>query len=239
MMQGSILLEKLNLNFNLIAVYDTSDTDGFGELISPLPNKPSCMFAYFNEWQKGKMLKLTEQNIGCKGCSYWWFGEEKRSLDEFVELLAEEEGLKNSNKKMEEWIVKSRAYKPENDNILIGPFYENKKDFAKSVTFWVNADQLSVLSLAAYYFGEIENERPVMVPFGSGCMQALTLFDDINKAQAIIGSMDIAMRKYIPANIFAFTVTMPMFRLFMSIDRDSFLSKPFLASLIKYRGGTL
>lgn len=239
MVQNSILLEKINLKYNLIAVYDTPEIEGFGDVIKPLTKKHTCMFAYFKQWQNGKSVHLTKENNGCKGCSHWWFGKETRSLEEFTTFLAETEGLKNSNKSMEEWIVNSRAYKPINENIIIGPYREEKTDRVKSVTFWANADQLSVLTLAAYYFAEADSEPPVMVPFGSGCMQALTLFEDINKPQAIIGSMDIAMRKYIPANIFAFTVTMPMFKLFMNIDKESFLNKPFLAALINKRGGSL
>jgi hypothetical protein len=220
-------------------VYDAPNPKIFNPIIEPIPNKKSCIFAYFNSWQKGKTLSLKKDNATCKGCGNWWFDKQTRTLDDFVKFLADEEGLKNSNKKMEQWILNHKPYTPKNNHLLMGPYDEKFKYFAKTITFWVNADQLSVLSLASYYFNEGSSPAPLTVPFGSGCMQALTLFEDFSKPAAILGSMDLAMRKYLPSNIFGFTVTIPMFDLFMKIDEQSFLSKPFLNMLIKARGGSL
>jgi hypothetical protein len=45
--------------------------------------------------------------------------------------------------------------------------------------------------------------------------------------QAIIGATDIAMRRYLPPDTLAFTVTRPMFEQLCALDEQSFLHKPF------------
>lgn len=234
-----LLVKKLNLKYPLLGVYDAPDKNLFDEIIEPPKNTRACMFAYFNQWAKNKTLCLSENRSGCKGCAHWWFGKESRSKTDFVNFLVNDEGLKKSHQDMREWIETNNPYKPENEFVFIGPYKPELNPYVKTITFWVNADQLSVLSLAAHYFNKVGSKPPVMTPFGSGCMQTLTLFNNFNEARAIIGSMDLAMRQYLPSNIFAFTVTLPMFELFSKIDEESFLSKPFLQSLLKVRGGKL
>jgi len=238
-MKTPLILKILNLKYKITAIYDTPETSSFQPIVHPIANKKSCIFAYFNQWNSGKYLCLTSENYACKGCGNWWFDKQSRTLEEFTNFLTETEGLKNSFKKMEDWILQNNPYQPEHNYLIIGPYIHELKKYAKTITFWVNADQLSVLNLAAYYFNEVHSPPPVMVPFGSGCMQALTLFESFNEPRAIVGSTDIAMRQYLPAEIFGFTVTLPMFDLFMQLDEKSFLSKPFLNTLIKARGGTL
>lgn len=239
MQTASLLINKLNLKYPLVAFYDAPSKELFPDLTEPVPGRRACLFMYFNQWQKGKTLCLSDDNYGCGGCGRWWFGKETRSHEDFIRFLAEEEGLKDSFKKMEQWVIKNRMYQPVNPFIFIGPYRPELNQFAKTITFWVNADQLSILMLAAHYFNEAGSPPPVMVPFGSGCMQALTLFEDLDQPQAIIGAMDLAMRQYLPPEIFAFTVTLPMFDLLNKIDEKSFIEKPFLSTLIKARGGSL
>jgi hypothetical protein len=47
--------------------------------------------------------------------------------------------------------------------------------------------------------------------------------------------MDIAMRRYLPPDIIAFTVTKPMYEELCRLDKNSFLSKPFWKDLQKAR----
>ncbi|GAG59046.1 unnamed protein product [marine sediment metagenome] len=70
-------------------------------------------------------------------------------------------------------------------------------------------------------------------------MEILRLFKDLTIPQAIIGTTDIAMRKYIPAEILAFTVTKPMFEKLCQLDVNSYLEKPFLKNLKQARSGKL
>jgi len=107
------------------------------------------------------------------------------------------------------------------------------------VTFWVNPDQLSVLQHGAYHHHALGEPDPVTVPFGSGCMELVVTFRDLEKPQASIGGTDIAMRDQIPPGVLAFTVTVPMFAQLCALDDDSFLGKGFLRDLRKARGGSL
>jgi len=79
--------------------------------------------------------------------------------------------------------------------------------------------------IGAQYFSKPEDTDPVIAPFGSGCMELLPLFKDLNIPQALIGSTDIAMRKYLPPDLLAFTVTKPMFEKLCKLDKKSFLEK--------------
>jgi len=76
---------------------------------------------------------------------------------------------------------------------------------------------------------------PVIAPFGSGCMQLISLFKDLDEPQDIIGATDMAMRKYLPPDILAFTVTKRMFEQLCSLDRNSYLEKRFLSDLMNSR----
>jgi hypothetical protein len=63
----------------------------------------------------------------------------------------------------------------------------------------------------------------------------VSLFKDLDEPQAIIGATDMAMRKYLPPDILAFTVTRPMFEQLCSLDSKSYLEKRFLSDLKKAR----
>jgi hypothetical protein len=67
-------------------------------------------------------------------------------------------------------------------------------------------------------------------------MLMLTLFEDMDAPQAMIGGTDMAMRKNLPPDILAFTVTRPMYERLCRLGGNSFLFKPFLAGLRKARG---
>jgi hypothetical protein len=66
-------------------------------------------------------------------------------------------------------------------------------------------------------------------------MELLPLFEDLTVPQAIIGATDIAMRRYLPPHILAFTVTKPMYERLCALDERSFLYKQFWGDLRKAR----
>jgi hypothetical protein len=138
---------------------------------------------------------------------------------------------------MDQWLNHCRSYKPEHAHLLIGPLREGQYDRLKSVTFYANPDQLSVLILGAEYNSGPSDPLPVMAPFGSGCMQLISLFEDSSVPQAIIGATDIAMRRHIDPTLIAFTVTKPMFEQLCALDDNSFLHKRFWRTLRKAREG--
>jgi len=122
---------------------------------------------------------------------------------------------------------------------LIGPLQTHSEDFLKTISFYVNPDQLSALMIGAQYFSKPDDPVPVLAPFGAGCGEMLALFDDFEIPQAIIGSTDLAMRQHLPQEIMAFTVTKTMYRQLCDLDNRSFLEKPFLENLKKARDGRL
>ncbi len=158
-----------------------------------------------------------------------------RSREDYVKFLYEGEGLKASKSIMEKWFDQRRTYRMRHPYLLLGTLRREKFEHLRTVTFFVNPDQLSILIIGANHRSGPGDPPAVLAPFGSGCMELLSLFDDLDRPQAIIGATDIAMRRYLPPDILAFTVTRPMFEQLCSLDDKSFLFKPFLNILWKSR----
>ncbi|MCW3803987.1 DUF169 domain-containing protein [Plebeiibacterium marinum] len=237
LLDANYLMDKLGIDIPLIAVYDAPHDAPFDNVIEPVSFKRICMFAYYNAWLRGQTLKLTSTNYGCGGCGYWIFGKESREPHEFVEFLCDEEGLKCSHEVTKNWLDVCLPYKSKHKCIYIGTIKNSMAAYLKSVTFFVNADQLSALVIGANYFSD-SVKSTVSVPFGSGCMQILTLVNQSEEPMALIGATDLAMRKYLPKNIMAFTVNPAMFEKLCSLDDESFLTKPFLKDLLDFRKST-
>jgi len=229
------LLDALKLATPLIGVYDAPDPDVFAPLVLPSSGH-FCVFAAWDNWLAGQMLHLTADRPGCGGCASWWFGEMSRSRDEYIDFLYGREGLKASRELMGAWVDHSVPYQPRNGHILVGPLKPGREDHLRSITFFVNPDQLALLSLAAHYHHDVAEVPPVTAPFGSGCMQMLSLLGDPLNPRAVIGGLDIAMRGHLPPDILAFTVNPAMLERFDRLDADSFLTKPFWRDLRKARG---
>ena len=235
----SYLIQQLNLKYPLIGLYDAPDKTAFIPFVEAKEGKWACIFQFFHAWENGQTLRLTSQNYGCGGAGYWLFGKESRNRAEFISFLCDQEGLKANHPLMDQWLDYHHPYQPQNEQLFIGPLKEGQEAYLKTITFYVNPDQLSALMTGAQYFLP-PGRTIVSAPFGSGCMQLLPLFDDLEIPLAIVGATDIAMRKFLPEHhLMAFTVTLPMFELLCSLDEKSFLSKPFLEDLKKSRGGKL
>lgn len=231
------LIEKLELTIPIIGVYDAPDPAPFEPLVEPNPGENTCLYKSYPHWREGKTLHVTRENSGCGGCAYWIFGKETRTRHDFLKFLVGTEGLKDSEELMDRWLNHLKPYKPEHPHLLIGPLRQDNVEYLKTVTFLVNPDQLSALMVGAQYYHTPEDLiPPVIAPFGSGCMQLLALLRDLDYPQAVIGATDIAMRQHIPAEITAFTVTVPLYRQLCQLDEHSFLYKAFLSNLKKSRG---
>jgi hypothetical protein len=230
------LLQRIGSAIPIIGFYDAPDIFPFEPLVKPTGGRRACVFAFYNQWLKGKTLHITKDNAGCGGACHWLFSQETRLRKDFIDFLVNEEGLKASHELMDKWLEHSKPYKPDNPNILIGPMKEDQYEYLKTVTFYVNPDQLSAIMLGAHYNNAPGDPPAVIAPFGSGCMELLPLFEDLNIPQAMIGATDIAMRQYLPPDILAFTVTKPMFQQLCELDEHSFLYKPFWSDLRKARG---
>lgn len=230
------LIEKLELKYPLIGLYDAPGPEGFEPVIQPESGKLSCLYSFLEEWVSGKMLMLSRENSGCGGCAYWLFGKENMTREHRIKFLVGTEGLKDTEELMDRWLNHERPYKPEHNNIFLGPLRPEMAQYLKTITFLINPDQLTILTVASqYYHSPDDLFSPVIAPMGSGCMQLLPLFKDLYYPQAIIGATDIAMRKCLPPDILSFTVTEPLFRQFCLLDERSFLYKSFLDHMKKSR----
>jgi len=230
------LLERMDLKIPLLGLYDAPDPAPFAPLVIPGPGK--CVFAFYEDWLLGSTLHLHKEHYGCGGCGRWMFNIETRAKEDFLEFLVDGEGLKVSRELMEKWIDASQPYRATHPHILIGPLHESQWDYLKSITFFVNPDQLSILVYGTQYFAAPDDPTPLISPFGSGCMELLP-FEDLEVPQAAIGTTDIAMRHYLPADILSVSVTRSMFQQLCNLDENSFLHKPFLQNLKKHRQGKL
>ncbi len=233
----STILARLSITEPLIGFYDAPDPAPFEPLV--VPGGRQCVFASLKSWRQGKTLHLTRDKHGCGGMHL--FGINERPRDSLVEFLCDEEGLRASRELMNEWLDSMKSYKPVHEHLLIGPLHPDQYDYLRTVTFYVNADQLAVLCVGATYYSRPDDIPPILAPFGSGCMQIITLFDSLEAPQALIGSTDTAVRKNLEPWMLAFTVTRPMFELLCrwAEDPKSSLHSGFLDGLIRARGGSL
>jgi len=230
------IIEIIGITTPLIGLYDAPDVSKFKPVVTPEPGKHMCVFSFYENWLNGETLHITKDNFGCGGAATYLCGTEIMSRENHVQFLVDGEGLKASHDLMNQWLDHHNPYRPEHSNILIGPLREDHYEYLKSISFYVNPDQLSALMLGAEYNKSPNDSPAVTAPFGSGCMQLVTLFEELNISQAIIGATDIAMRRFLPADIMAFTVTKSLFEQLCELDEKSFLYKPFWKNLMKERG---
>jgi hypothetical protein len=236
----STLLAELDLDLPLIGFYDAPDPTAFAPIVEPGgAGRGPCVFDFFRRWQRGETLHLTRETYGCGGAGRALCGAPGRPREAFIDFLWKDEGLRATRELMAGWIDAAPAYHMEHDHVLIGPLRPEQAAYLKTVTFWVNADQLSLLQHGAYHHHAWGDPDPVTVPFGSGCMELVVTFRDLERPQAAIGGTDVAMRDQLPPGALAFTVTVPLFAQLCALDHESFLGKGFLRELRKARGGSL
>ena len=229
----SNLIYRLDIKPPLIGFYDSPDTEPFEPLVEP--NESSCVFHHVNAWYEGKTLHLTKEKHGCHGAGRAVCGMDSFDTDQLVDFLVDEEGMKSSKKLMKEWVKSRPPYKPRNEHILIGPIRPEQWEYAKSISFIVNPDQLSALATGAQYDASVDDPMPVITPFASGC-GLLTAFDSLDIPQALIGATDNAMRANLKPDQLLFTVTRSMFRRLCELNESSFLYRSFWTDLRKARG---
>lgn len=229
------LLNKAGIHHPIIGVYDAPDPAPFQPVLTPPEGKWACTFGYYENWLQGETLQITPENHGCGGMGTYLCDVSTRSREDYVDFLYGTEGLKASAEIMGKWIDLADHYKPKHGNLFIGPLKDQAYEFLKTATFFVDPDRLSLLITGAYYHHSPDQPPPVHAPFSSGCGQLLPQFEDLDAPAAIIGATDIAMRKYLPSHLMAFTVTRPMYEQLCNLDEGSFLFKPFWKGLRKAR----
>lgn len=236
------LLEIAGISKPLLGFYDVPDIKPF----EPFTESHGCILSNYKSWLEGKSIWISKENCSCQGALYWITGElpewtkgkENPPLELFAKMLNDHEGFKSSDKLMQEWFENLPPYKMENEFAVLGPLKNDQHKYLKTVTFFVNPDQLGLLVLGAEYNNSSVKKSPVVTAFSSGCGQMVPILFTLetNEPKAMIGSLDIAMRAFIPADILTFTVNMPMFEQLCSLPEDSFLHKPIWKKLRKSRG---
>jgi hypothetical protein len=231
----ALLVETAGLTLPVVGLYDAPDASAFEPLIRPAQGRWACVFMFYKSWLRGETLHLTKENFGCGGAGTYLFDVSTRSQQEMIDFLYGTEGLKASAEVTAEWIDRSPHYQPLHPNILIGPIKDDQYEHLKTATFFVNPDQLSLFITAAYYRQGRPTPPRVTAPFSSGCGQLGPLFEDLDRPDAMISATDIAVRKYLPPDVLAFTVTKSMYEQLCTLDENSFLGKPFWREVQKAR----
>ena len=226
------LLEIAGIETPLIGFYDVPDRKPF----EPFAQVKRCIFSCYENWLKGESISIAVGDPICRGGNYWIGGVEFTSRDNLATTLAEREGFK-SVELMKQWINNQKPYIIEHEYVVIGPLVDEHYDDLKTITFFVNPDQLSLLLLGTEHANASVDVQPTSVAFGSGCgqMAALSANVDPDVPKAMIGATDIAMRQHLPPDILALTVNKPMYEQLCSLDEDSFLYKPFWKRLREAR----
>ncbi len=221
----TLLLDIAGINNPPIGFYDVPDPNPFEPFCTP----KRCIFACYERWIEGESTVLNEGSCGCRGGAYWIGGVSFATRREFAKGLNEREGFKSTNELMERWLENQEPYRIEHQCVVIGPMRDGQYDYLKTVTFFVNPDQLSLLLLGTEYHNASVRDHPAFTAFGSGCGQLAALFGDLDSEvpKAIIGATDIAMREYLPPDILALTVNKPMYEQLCELDENSFLHKSF------------
>ena len=239
------LLELAGIKTPLIGFYDVPDPKPF----EPFAKPKRCFFSAYENWLKGESICISEGTSSCQGGGYWvggvvpsWAvksaGTDCAPRDNFAKSLNQREGFKLSDALMCQWLGNLKPYLIENGYVVIGPIKEKHYEYLKTVTFFVNPDQLSLLLLGTEYQNASVDVNPAITSFGSGCGQLAALFGNFNPdtPKAIIGATDIAMRQHLPPDILALTVNWPMYRQLCELDENSFLYKSFWRNLRRARG---
>lgn len=227
------LLEIAGLKTPLIGFYDVPDPKPF----EPFAKPEQCFFSCYENWLRGESVCITGNNASCRGGGYWVGGVEFTSRDNLAKFLTQKEGFKSSLELMKRWLDQQKPYTIEHQCVVIGPLRAEHYDYLRTITFFVNPDQLSLLLLGTEHHNAAVNVHPAITAFGSGCGQLAALFGDLDAEvpKAIIGATDIAMTEHLPPEILALTVNKPMYRQLCELDENSFLYKPFWQRLGKAR----
>jgi hypothetical protein len=232
---ASEFLKTAGIELPLIGLYDAPDRTPFEPSVSPKPGAHACVFAFFKSWLGGRSAVFTREAFGCSGFGKHVFGVSSGPREAFIDFLYGQEGLKASRELMEAWIDRMECYEPENEFIVVGPLRDEQYEYLRTVTFFVNPDQLALMVYAVHYHAAPDDPLPLLAPFDSGCGQLLPGLKDLSIPQAILGATDVAMRQFVPPGIIAVTMTRPMFERICSLGKDSFLHKPFWSDLVKAR----
>ncbi len=225
----SLLADQLKLTHNVVAILFSDskpeDAHQLGE------GKWGCAMAlYVLTMKQGKCVAFDRTSYGCVGAGVGLcLGDTYTPAREFMEnLLADEEGYFKSRELVDDFMDNFGYVDVPEKNVIFKPLIDVDPAVEEPVlvSFPVNADQLSALA-ALINFRRRGNDH-VAAPFGAGCQSVCVIpYNESLKEQprGIIGNIDLAARKVLPADILTFTVP---YKTYLEMEEDvplSFLSK--------------
>lgn len=230
----SRLIEKLNLlNEPVAIVLSNEKPEG------ALQGKEgcwSCIIPLFIAATKGKTAvferKTTTCNGGKAGLGFGQFPNYPDGIEYFLSSgkkgVFEGEGYKKDPELGKEFVECLPITEIPYQYIIFKPLSEldTTQEEATLISFYVNNDQLSALTVMANYDRPgIEN---VFLPFGSGCQSAFLLpYAETKKEypRAVVGLIDITVRPMVDPNMLSFTMPYKMFETMEKNISGSFLEK--------------
>ena len=217
------LRETLGLEHAIVGLYDLPSVQGIAGVIE----RRGCLFACFENWQRGESVHLCRARPGCPGSSKWLCGAQALTDEMFLEFLVDTEGLKPDCAAMQSFLDVQSPYAMRGAHLLIGPLADERHSFLRTVTFFCNADQLSALSNAVFYLSPPGRPTLLVPSYGPGCLQLAGVFPELEVPAAVISSLDMAMRIHLPPDVLSMTVTRPLFEQLCGLDDASLLGRPF------------
>jgi hypothetical protein len=237
------LTEALRLDTPLIAVYDCAPSDDFAPIVEAKGRV--CCFAYYGRWLNGETVVIRKSETGFSNPQYGCHGAQMAFglSDEYPSFMANfltdgegapmGEGLKASPQLAQEYIDNAAAPPISGEAVLIGPLRLAQWDHVKSVTFLADPDRLAALmTLAAYWSSDPDF---IYAPFSSGCGLLWRELEKHDRERAVIGCTDIAMRKHIPPELLALSVTPRHFERMVGFPKGAFLNRSWWNDLMKSR----
>ncbi|MBI5487162.1 MAG: DUF169 domain-containing protein [Deltaproteobacteria bacterium] len=232
---------KLRLDTPLIAVYDAAPGPDFEPLVRATAR--ACCFAYWPRWVKGETLAIergddsfTQPTHGCPGAQRA-FGLARGGYPPYMAHFLTDgvgapsgEGLKATPELAQAYLERSRPPVLRGDSVLLGPLRAERWDAVRSVTFFADPDRLSALmTLAAFWSSEPDE---IVATFSSGCGLMLRELEQQPRDRAVLGATDIAMRKYIPRELLALSVSPARFEKMLGVPDGVFLDKEWWGDLL-------
>ncbi len=231
------LRSHLRLVTPLVALYDAVPSPDFEPLVHP--KDTDCCFSYFERWINGETLVVKKGGPGCPG-GHRGLGLENASPPFMAHFLTDGvgapagEGLRAKPEIAQALIDRTKPMRNESGHVLIGPLRVAKWDLVRSVTFFVGPDVLSAVTTLAGYWSS--DRDIVAAPFGSGCSSLLRALGDYeDEDHAILGGLDIAMRRHLPEDMLTLSVSPARFAKMLTFDNDSFLNKAWWGDLVRQR----
>lgn len=229
------LVSKLRLATPLVGVYDAAPSAAFAPLVET--EGTTCCFAYYPRWIEGETLVLSRGGAGCQG-AYRALGLLQGYPPHMAHFLTDGvgapkgEGLKATPEIAQAFLDRARPIEATSGYILIGPLRLEQWQTLRSVTFFVDPDRLgAVMTLAGYWSAD----TVVSAPFGSGCSLMWRALEEDGRDRAVLGATDIAMRRYLPANVLSLSVSPRRFEQMVSFPDEAFLNRAWWNDLLDAR----